>query len=88
MMATMRKNLHVPLPDDLNEELRTEAERSGQPATEIARDAIRQFLRKRRRQTLHERIAAYARRVAGTAADLDRELEESALEDLGSLEET
>ncbi len=88
MMATMRKNLHVPLPDDLNDELRTEAERSGQPATEIARDAIRQFLRERRRQSLHEGIAAYARRVAGTAADLDRELEDSTLEDLGPLEET
>jgi predicted transcriptional regulator len=88
MMATMRKNLHVPLPDDLNDELRTEAERSGQPAAEIARDAIRQFLRERRRQTLHEGIAACARTVAGTAADLDRELEDSALEDFGSLEET
>ena len=83
----MRRNLHVPLPDDLNEELRTEAERSGQPAAEIARDAIRQFLRKRRRQALHEDIAAYAyaRGVAGTAADLDRELEDSALDDLVSL---
>ena len=87
-MATMTKNLHVPLPDDLNEELRSEAERSGQPATEIARDAIRQFLRRRRRQSLHEGIAAYAREVAGTAADLDGELEDSALEDLVSLDET
>jgi predicted transcriptional regulator len=84
----MTKNLHVPLPDDLNEELRTEATRSGRPATEIARDAIREFLRRRSRQALHDEIAAYARRVAGTEADLDRELEDSAVEDLVSLDET
>jgi len=72
----------------LNEDLRTEAERSGRPATEIARDAIRLFLRIRRRQALHEEIAAYAQRVAGTPADLDPELEGSALEDLVSLDET
>ncbi len=84
----MTKNLHVPLPHDLNEELRTEAARSGQPATEIARDAIRQFLRLRRRQALHDEIAAYARKAAGTEADLDRELEDSAVEELVSLDET
>ena len=87
-MSTMTKNLHVPLPHDLNDELRSEAERSGRPATEIARDAIRLFLRQRRRQALHEEIAAYARGVAGTAADLDPALEDSALEVLDSLDET
>ncbi len=84
----MIKNLHVPLPDDLNDELRTEAERSGRPATEIARDAIRQFLRQCRRQALHEEISAYARSVAGTTADLGLALEDSALEVLDSLDET
>ena len=87
-MATMVKNLHVPLPNDLKDELRTEAERSGRPATEIARDAIRLFLRQCRRQALREEIAAYARSVAGTAADLDPALEDSALEVLDSLDES
>ena len=81
------KNLHVPLPDDLNEELGAEAQRSGQPATELARDAIRQFVRWRRRQALHEGIAAYARSVADTKADLDRDLENAALEGLAALDE-
>ena len=75
------------LPDDLNEELRHEAERSGQPATEIARDAIREFLGKRRHQALHEEISAYAREVAGSADDLDADLEDSAVEDLVSLDD-
>lgn len=82
----MTKNLLVPLPDDLNEELRTEAARSGRPATEIARAAIRQFLHQRRRQALHDEITAYARRAAGTEADLDRDLEDSAVEDIVSLD--
>lgn len=86
-MVTMRKNLHVTLPDDLDEELRAEAERSGQPATQIAREAIREFLGKRRRRALHDQISAYAREVAGTSLDLDEELEESAVDDLVSLDE-
>jgi len=40
------------------------------------------------RQALHDEIAAYARRAAGTEADLDRELEDSAVEELVSLDET
>ena len=87
-MATMTNNLHVPLPADLNDQLRIEAKRSGRPATEIARDAIRLFLRRCQRQALHEEIAAYARSVAGTAADLDPALEDSALEVIDSLDET
>ena len=84
----MTRNLRVPLPDDLRDELRTVAERTGRPATEIARDAIRLFLRQCRRQALHEEITAYARSVAGTAADLDPALADSALEAIDSLDET
>lgn len=84
----MRKNLHVTLPDELDQELRFEAKRSGQPATELARDAIREFLCKRRRQVLHAEITAYARDVAGTALDLDQELEESAVENLVALDDS
>jgi predicted transcriptional regulator len=87
-MAVMRKNLHVTLPDDLDQELRSEAERSGQPATEMARDAIREFLCRRRRQILHDEITAYAREVAGSQQDLDEELEESAIDDLVSSDES
>ena len=84
----MTRNLRVPLPDDLRDELRTVAERTGRPATEIARDAIRLFLRQCRRQALYEEITAYARSVAGTEADLDPALEDSALEAIDSLDET
>lgn len=81
-MAILRRHLHVPLPDDLSEELRAEADRSGQPATEIAREALRLLLEKRRRAALHEEIAAYAKNVAGSAEDLDPEIEAASVERL------
>lgn len=74
-------NLHVPLPPDLHAELRAESERCGQPLTELARDAIRALLRKRKRDALHRDIAAYASAAAGVE-DLDPRLEEASVEHL------
>jgi hypothetical protein len=82
MSKATAKNLHVPLPDDLNRELRAEAKRSGKPATELAREAIRSLLEHRRRQALHREIADYAAAVAGTEQDLDSDLEAASVEHL------
>jgi metal-responsive CopG/Arc/MetJ family transcriptional regulator len=82
MSTATLKNLHVPLPDELNRELRAEAKRSGQPATELAREAIRNLLEHRKRETLHSEIAAYATAVAGTQQDLDSDLEAASVEHL------
>lgn len=79
--ATLR-NFHLPLPKDLYEELRRQARRRGRPATVVAREAIEASLRARRRQELADEISEYARKSAGTAADLDRGLEEAAIESL------
>ena len=73
-------NFHLPLPPDLHEELREEAERSGQPATALARDALRIVLAHRRRQRLHAQIAEFAAEHAGSALDLDEDLERAAIE--------
>jgi hypothetical protein len=51
-----------------------------QPATVVARYAIETWLREQRRAALHEAIALYAAKMAGTAADLDPALEVAALE--------
>ncbi|MFW5920853.1 MAG: hypothetical protein ACOCUS_03350 [Polyangiales bacterium] len=80
--ATDKKNFHVPLDGKLYRELREEAERSELPATVIAREAIESYLYERRRAALHDEMAAYARDVAGTADDLDEELEAAAVEHL------
>ena len=82
MSKAIIKNLHIPLPDELNRELRAEAKRSGQPATELAREAIRSLLELRKREALHREIAAYATVVAGTQQDLDSDLEAASVEHL------
>jgi hypothetical protein len=79
--ATLR-NFHVPLPEDLYIELRAEAERSGQPATVLARDAIQLWLQHRQKIALHEAIADYAAQHAGSPADLDEELEAASIDHL------
>jgi len=76
------RNLHVPLPEALYSELRTAAQRAGRPATEIARDAIDRWLAEERRAALRAAIAEYAAANAGTAVDLDRDLERAAVEHL------
>jgi hypothetical protein len=86
-MGTAKGNLHVPLPEELREKLRAEARKSGQPATEIAREGIRLLLELRQREAIHAEIAAYARTVAGSRADLDVDLEAAATEHLLKSEE-
>ena len=81
-MAKATKNLHVPLPEALYAELRLAAEKSGRPATEIARDAIDRWLAEQRRTALRAAIADYAAENAGTRADLDRDLERAGVEHL------
>lgn len=74
------KHLHVPLGDELHQALMTEAQRSGESATSIARHAIELALRARRQEARRHAIAAYATAHAGTKHDLDPELEDAALE--------
>jgi hypothetical protein len=76
------KNFHVPLPDETYDRLRTEAASSRVPATAIAREAIDFWLRQQLRKTRHEAIAAYAAETAGTALDLDPDLEAAGIDHL------
>lgn len=69
------KNLHVPLPETLYLELRAAADRTRQPATVLARQAIELWLRQNRRAARHQAIAAFAAEFAGTDVDLDPDLE-------------
>ena len=85
MPRSLSKNLHVPLPEALYRRLRTESERTRRPATEIAREAIDQWLEDRNRRTIAESIAQYARQNAGSPLDLDESLEAAALDDLQNL---
>jgi hypothetical protein len=74
------KNLHLPLPEQTYLALRAEAERTGVPATTLAREAVDWWLRQQRRKVRHDAIAAYATEIAGTSLDLDGDLESAAIE--------
>jgi hypothetical protein len=74
------KNLHLPLPEQTYLALRAEAERTGVPATTLAREAVDWWLRQQRRKARHDAIAAYATEIAGTSLDLDADLESAAVE--------
>ncbi len=82
------RNFHVPLSEDLYRRLREEADRSRQPATALARHAIDNWLKQERKAALHSAIATYAVRHAGTALDLDEDLEAASLEHLLTQEES
>ncbi len=76
------KNFHLPLPDQTYAGLRAEAERTGVPATALARDAVDLWLRQQYRKARHEAITAYAAEMAGTNLDLDVDLESAGIEHL------
>jgi hypothetical protein len=87
MKRSTLRSFHVPLPEDLYAKLREEAGRSKSPATELARHAIELLLNERRKAALHDAIAAYAAKHAGTASDLNEDLEAASLEHLTSGDE-
>ncbi|MGI8748880.1 MAG: hypothetical protein ACR2J4_11115 [Deinococcus sp.] len=74
------KHLHVPLPDTLHAALMDVAKANGESATTLARQAIEDALWRRRQESLRTDLAAYASAVAGTADDLDPELEAAGLD--------
>jgi predicted DNA-binding protein len=78
--ATVKFNL--PLTLELHDQLHEEAKRSGQPATTIAREAIRTILGQRQRHQLHAEIKAFASEYAGSDIDLDEDLERAGIEAL------
>ena len=75
------KNFHLPLPEQTYTGLREEAERTGVPATTLAREAVDWWLRQQARRARHDAIVSYATEMAGTRLDLDAELESVGLAD-------
>jgi hypothetical protein len=71
MPPTNKKNLHVPLPEDVHAELKAQAHRIGEPATVLARRAIEERVRTLKREQIAADITEYANAVAGTIDDFD-----------------
>jgi len=80
MRARRRKNIHVPLPPDLHEGLREQAERLGTPATTLARTAIEEWVERARREQEVDELRRYVAAMAGTESDLDAPLEQAGVE--------
>jgi plasmid stability protein len=76
------RTFHLPLPEDLHDALRAEASEQRRPATEILRQALESWIAVRRRERLAAQILTYAEAMAGTALDLDSELEVAGVEHL------
>jgi len=74
------KNFHLPLPDQVYEQLKLEAQRSQVPATSMARQAIQTWLAARKKAARKQAIASYAAENAGTELDLDPGLESATVE--------
>jgi hypothetical protein len=82
IIEAVMKNFHLPLPEETYTGLRAEAERTGVPATTLARQAVDWWLLQQARKTRHDAIAAYAAEMAGTRLDLDADLQSAAIEHL------
>ena len=76
------KNFHLPLPEQTYGELRAEADRRRVPATSLARQALQEWLRARKKAATRRAIAVYASEMAGTEFDLDQRLEAATIESL------
>jgi hypothetical protein len=76
------RNFHLPLPDATYTALRAEAKRAKLPATAIAREAISDWLRARRKTVRQKAVTKYATTTAGTQFDMDPTLEAAAIREL------
>ncbi|BDC51547.1 hypothetical protein F183_A38630 [Bryobacterales bacterium F-183] len=76
------KNVNVPLPEDLYAEIRAVATATNVPAADVVREAVDTWLHAQKRESRKKAIADYAREMAGTSFDLDRDLEAATAEHL------
>jgi len=81
---TKLRNFHLPLNEEDYIELREVAVRSKKTATELARAAIKNWLKEEKRKSLYNSIANFASEYAGTDIDLDKDLENTSIDYLKS----
>lgn len=82
MPDVAKKNIHIPLPVELHQGLKEQAERFNTPATTLARSAIEEWVKRQKRAQVAEELREYALAMAGTGADLDEDLEAAGVEAL------
>ena len=87
-MASRVYNFHLRLSPELHDMLRAESEVSGETATDLVREALADWLRRRRKQRRYAEIAAFSAKNSRTELDLDRNLEEAGIEVIEAVAET
>ncbi|TSA83709.1 hypothetical protein FNU79_11935 [Deinococcus detaillensis] len=80
------KHIHLPLSEPLHARLMQAAQANGTTATQLAREAVEHFLAEQHQAALNAELDAYIAEYAGTAFDLDTELEVAGVELLLSQE--
>ena len=78
MARQSKKNLHVPLDEQLHARLVGQAQRVRAPVTAVAREAIEAWTAEAERQARQDAMRAYAEAMAASGADLDEDLEAAA----------
>jgi hypothetical protein len=78
------RNFHLPLPEEVYMDLKTQAEQMKRPATSVAREAIEAWLRHCRKVARHQAISEFAKEFAGSEYDLDSQLEAAGVDHLTS----
>ena len=68
-----KQNFHLPLSPKLYAELKEQAQERGQPATELVRDALENYLRQLRIEKIEAELEAFVEAAAGTELDYDSE---------------
>ncbi len=82
MSISSPKNIHVPLDNTIHLELKKIAESLKLPLTTLARVAIQDWIKARKRFQVQKELAAYVSKYAGSDLDLDTSLEKEALKEL------
>lgn len=59
-MNEAKHNFHLPLPEKLYQELRTEAKNANKPTTPLAREALENWIKECKAKSLHKSIVEYA----------------------------
>ena len=85
MGFTSYKKFNLPLPEEVHRALFAESRLAGVPATRLARSVLEHWIEQRRREHRRDEIRQFATEYAGSALDLDSDLEVAATEELSRL---
>jgi hypothetical protein len=73
--ALRPRNFHLPLPADTYDELRSASEEMSQPATQLVRSILQNWLKLRKKAQTKNKIAEYTREIESNDVSIDSDFE-------------